>query len=70
MRDDYAIVRAWDRLAYARRELARFEQSIASGDVKFERSRRKLIEDIEKAERDVRWAENAAGRYEAAFGGI
>jgi hypothetical protein len=54
---DCALARARDRLHYARRELDRAERNHDAGDPRAARSLRKLQDDVEKAQRDVGWAE-------------
>ena len=44
-----------------RRELERFEQTAYEGDPRTPRIRLKLHEDVEKAERDLRYEEDARG---------
>ena len=62
--DSAALDRARSRLSWSRRELERFEQIADEADPRTPRTRRKLQEDVEKAERDVR---RAQGRYEGVF---
>ena len=44
-----------------RRELERFEQTADEGDPRTPRIRLKLHEDVDKAERDLRYEEDARG---------
>jgi hypothetical protein len=62
--DFTALDRARSRLSWSRRELERFEQTADEADPRTLRIRRKLQEDVEKAERDLR---NSQGRYERVF---
>jgi hypothetical protein len=54
--------RVRSRLSWSRQELERFEQTADEADPHTLRTRRKLQEDVEKAERDLR---DAQGLYEA-----
>ena len=64
MMDFTAADRARSRLSWSRRELERFEQTADEADPRTSRIRRKLQENVEKAERDLR---HAQGRGEGAF---
>ena len=57
MMDFNALDRARSRLSWLRRELERFEQTADEADPHTPRTRRKLQEDVDKAERDVRHAQ-------------
>ena len=57
--DSEAYAWAYARVSWARRELERFEQTVDEEDSRTPRTRRKLQGDLEGAERDLRWAENA-----------
>jgi hypothetical protein len=59
--DFSALDRARSRLSWSRRELERFEQTADEGDPRAPRIRGKLQEDVEKAERDLRYEEDARG---------
>jgi hypothetical protein len=58
MMDFTALDRARSRLSWSRRELERFEQTADEADPRTPRTRRKLQEDVEKAERDLRLAQS------------
>jgi hypothetical protein len=59
---DFSVLdRARSRLSWSRRELERFEQTADEGDPLTPRIRLKLQEDVEKAERDLRYEEDARG---------
>jgi hypothetical protein len=64
MMDLAALDRARSRLSWSRRELEGFEQTADEADPRTPRVRRKLQEDVEKAERDLR---HAQGRCEGVF---
>ncbi len=66
--DFSALDRARSRLSWSRRELERFEQTADEGDPRAPRIRRKLQEDVEKAERDLRYEEDARGAVSESFG--
>jgi len=57
--DFSALDRARSRLSWSRRELEGFEQIADEGDPRTPRIRLKLQEDVEKAERDLRYEEDA-----------
>ena len=57
MMDFNALDRARSRLNWSQRELERFEQSADEADPRTPRIRRKLQEDVDKAERDLRHAQ-------------
>jgi hypothetical protein len=59
MMDFTALDRARSRLGWSRRELERFEQTADEGDPRTKCVRRKLQENVEKAERDLRHEEDA-----------
>jgi len=59
--DFSALDRARSRLSWSRRELEGFEQIADEGDPRTPRIRLKLQEDAEKAERDLRYEEDARG---------
>jgi len=59
--DFSALYCARSRLSWSRRELERFEQTAYEGDPRTTRIRLKLQEDVEKAERDLRYEEDARG---------
>jgi hypothetical protein len=61
---DFTALDARSRLSWSQRELERFEQTADEADARTLRIRRKLQEDVEKAERDLR---HAQGRYERVF---
>jgi hypothetical protein len=64
MMDFTALDRAPSRLSWSRRELERFEQTADKADPPTPRIRRKLQEDVDRAESDLR---HAQGRYERVF---
>jgi len=53
--DFSALDRARSRLSWSRRELESFEQTADEGDPVHQRIRLKLQDDVEKAERDLRY---------------
>lgn len=55
--DSNALERARSRLNWSQRELEHFEQSADEADPRTPRIRRKLQEDVDKAERDLRHAQ-------------
>jgi hypothetical protein len=57
MMDFTALDCARSRLSWSRRELERFEQTADEADPLTPRIRRKLQEDVDKAERDLRHAQ-------------
>jgi hypothetical protein len=59
-----ALDRARSRLSWSRRELELFEQRANEADPRTPRIRRKLQEDVEQAERDLRHAQDQS---EAVF---
>ncbi len=61
-----ALARARDRLAYARRERDRFLDRADLLDERQARTARKLDQDVEKAERDVAWAQHRLADAESA----
>jgi hypothetical protein len=61
MMDFTALDRARSRLSWSQRELERFEQTADEADPRTLRIRRKLQEDVEKAERDLRNAQGWEG---------
>jgi hypothetical protein len=65
--DITALDRARSRQSWSRRELERFEQTADEGDPRTPRIRRKLQEDVEKAERDLRHEEMPLGQYEGVL---
>ena len=54
------IARATFRLDHATRELARFDEWRDPAEPRHERILRKLRQDLERAEADLRWAEREA----------
>ena len=59
---DFSVLdRARSRLSWSRRELESFEQTADEGDPVHQRIRLKLQDDVEKAERDLRYEEDARG---------
>ena len=63
---DFApLDRARSRLSWSRRELERFEQTADEHDALTPYVRRKLQEDVEKAERDLRHEEMRSGERQA-----
>ena len=61
MMDFTALDRARSSFSWSQRELERFEQTADEGDPRTPRIRLKLQEDVEKAERDLRYEEGARG---------
>jgi hypothetical protein len=61
MMDFTALDRARSRLSWSRRELERFEQSADEADPRTPHIRRKLQEDVDQAERNLRHAQGREG---------
>ena len=60
--DFTALDRARSRLSWSRRELERFEQTADEADPRTSHMRRKLQEHVDKAERDLRYAQGQCER--------
>jgi hypothetical protein len=60
--DAAEYARAAARVVWCKREFERFEETANRSDPRSNRTRRKLQQDLARAETDLEWAENAKRR--------